>query len=105
MYTQLPEKRVTDPRPSPPQVPPQPPPLPPQQAAPSPPPGLKLVVKTLAGQLIPVEGCAASDTVLAVKLWIEASEGVPPDQQRLLIGAEQACTHYCFLGWWMVAVF
>jgi len=99
---QLPEKKVTDIPPLPSQAPPQPPPLPPQQAAPSPPPGLELVVETLAGQLIPVEGCAASDTVLAVKLWIEAAEGIPPDQQRLLIGAEQVRTHL-LLSWLVVA--
>jgi len=87
----LPEKG-SDLHPRPLQAPPQPPPLPPQQAAPSP-PSLELVVKSLTGQMIPVEGCAATDTVLAVKLWIEAAEGIPPDQQRLLMGAEQVSVH------------
>jgi hypothetical protein len=63
-----------------------PPPPPPPRQAPS---SLELTVATLSGKAIAVDGCAATDTVLAVKLWIEAAEGIPPEQQRLLLGAEQ----------------
>ncbi|KAL3121888.1 hypothetical protein niasHT_000453 [Heterodera trifolii] len=49
--------------------------------------GMQFYVKTLADRIIPLK-VHSSETVLSVKRMIEAEEGIPTDQQRLLIELE-----------------
>jgi len=47
-----------------------------------------LQVKTLTGKTVTLE-VEASDSIEAFRLQIEQSEGVPPDQQRLIWAGKQ----------------
>jgi ubiquitin len=51
--------------------------------------GYKIFVKTLTGKNIEIRGVHGVTTVEAVTAQIQAQEGIPPDQQRLIFDGKQ----------------
>ncbi len=50
--------------------------------------GMKVFIKSLSGKTMTVE-CEKSDTVESLKIKIQETEGVAPDEQRLIFGGKQ----------------
>ena len=46
-------------------------------------------VKTLTGKIIPLKGVSGETTVLELKEMLQESEGIPPEQQRLIFAGKQ----------------
>ena len=61
---------------------------------------VQIFVKTLTGATITLE-VKASDSIADVKIMIQNSEGIPPDQQRLIFGGEQMQDHWLLSDTWI----
>uniref|UniRef100_A0A2I3RKC0 Ubiquitin C n=1 Tax=Pan troglodytes TaxID=9598 RepID=A0A2I3RKC0_PANTR len=56
--------------------------------------GMQIFVKTLTGKTITLE-VEPSDTIENVKAKIQDKEGIPPDQQRLILLENKSTLHLC----------